>query len=198
MPKYIGIDPGPFVTGVVFIEYENGIVKIIDKANLENETLEGIDAVQWLRTILGVNPGAEVAIEFVQSFGTAGESLYQTAAWAGEFRRIAKDMGSLAFFHYRKHIAAHIAGVNSKDAAVRRALIERIGGTKKGEPMHGVTSHMISALATALYHAEGAVLGEWTQEAMTRKAQEAAEKKAAALAKKKAKIAKEQVQGTAA
>ncbi len=159
MPKYIGIDPGPTKTGVVEIDYANAVTTVQSKGVFENE-----DAANWLKCKLCSEFEIEVAIEFVQSYGISGDSLYQTAAWAGEFRRIAKDAGCNAYFHSRPKVASYITGSKWKDSIVRQALIERIGGTKKGEPLHGVTSHILPALATAVYHAEGAVLGKWSQE----------------------------------
>lgn len=153
----IGIDPGPLKTGFVKIEYENARYVIFDKGVLENEA-----AIDWLKEQLR-HKDAEVAIEFLQSYGIAGDSLFQTAAWAGEFRRVAKDFGVPVFFHSRPKVASYITGTKWKDSLVRAALIQRIGGTKKGEPLHGVTSHILPALATAAYHVEGAVLGRWSQ-----------------------------------
>lgn len=161
--RYIGIDPGSSQSGIVEVEYSNKVFKLVEKLILENE-----EACTWLKNkLIDLNTqciSVEVSLEFVQSYGIANALLYQTACWSGEFRRVCKDNNVTIYFHARPKIASYITGSKWKDALVRQALIERIGGTKKGEPLYKVTSHMLPALAAAVYHAEGAVLGSWTQE----------------------------------
>lgn len=41
----------------------------------------------------------------------------------------------------------------------------RLGGTHKGEPLHGISKHKWDALAAGIYHSDGAKLGgvDWAR-----------------------------------
>ena len=43
----------------------------------------------------------------------------------------------------------------------RQALRVRFGEAKKGHPLAGIKKHLWDALGVAVYHADGAKLGEW-------------------------------------
>lgn len=76
-----------------------------------------------------------------------------TCIQIGRIIEIVKD--ERCFLYKRTTIKARLCGtVSVGDPDVRRALIARYGGTKKGEPLGEIVSHMWSALGVATYHAD--------------------------------------------
>jgi hypothetical protein len=110
---------------------------------------------------------ADIAsIEFVQSYGMpVGREIFLTAFWCGKFALLCEQKGTAVKLIARPKIKAFITGLaKSKDADIRRSLILIYGGTKKGEPLHGITKDIWSALAVAYYTSEGLKTGrleEW-------------------------------------
>lgn len=98
-----------------------------------------------------------VAIEMISCYGMpVGAEVFETCLWIGEFRAIMRPQP--VTLCYRRDIKLHLCGTaKAKDSNVRQALIDRLGkpGTKKDPgPTYGVTSHMWSALAVAVYAAD--------------------------------------------
>jgi len=71
------------------------------------------------------------------------------------------------YLYARPTIISHITGgvVGRKRGVIRRALMLRLGGTHKGEPLHGISKHKWDALAAGIYHSDGAKLGgvDWAR-----------------------------------
>ncbi len=110
-----------------------------------------------------------LVVEMVQSFGMAvGESVFQTAFWAGRFIQAWDDWGEMrdCSLLYRRDVKLHLCGsARAKDANIRQALIDKfpatgggkqpvVGTKKQPGPLHGVKSHLWSALALAVTFAE--------------------------------------------
>ena len=150
-----GIDPGTYKSALVGID-EN--YKVVKKIYDDNQVIE-----KFLEEEEG---DVEVAVEFVQSYGMAvGRETFITVRWVGRFER-AYDNGQKfyrdKFFYYaRPTVRAHIcSGVSRvKDKHIRASLIMRLGKSKKGEPLEGITGHLWSALAVAVTHLDGSKIG---------------------------------------
>jgi hypothetical protein len=90
-----------------------------------------------------------VAIEFPQSYGiNAGMSLFATAFQAGRIAEVFSREGYNVFLYGRPSIKGQIGGRN--DSEIRRSLMMRHGGSKKGEKLHGVKADIWAALALAV------------------------------------------------
>ncbi len=154
--RTIGVDPGPTTAALLTLDGN----RVTDKALLPNA-----DALKWLRDALTRQP-CDVAVEFVQSYGHAvGREVFETCLWCGRFVQVCEDVGAKVFLYSRTKVKAYVTGLaRAKDSDVRLALMLRCGGAKKGEPLHGVKTHLWAALAVATYHADGARLGGWADE----------------------------------
>jgi hypothetical protein len=107
-----------------------------------------------------------VCIETIQSYGMAvGRTVFETCIWIGRFQQTALNGCGIVHLYARPAIFRAVTGQSKGgDAALRQALLTRFGGDKKGEPMNvlkGGGSDKRSAFAVAVYHLDGAKLGEW-------------------------------------
>lgn len=143
----LGIDPGPEEHGVV----------LWDPAASRVRRAMNMRTIELQRYILDAcEPGRDViACEWIQSFGMkVGVSVFQTALSVGMIHAVAPGMR----FVYRIQIKMHLCqSARAKDPNVRQALIDRFGecGTKKQPgPLYGISKHLWSALAVAVYAAE--------------------------------------------
>ena len=147
----LAIDPGPTESGVILFNPRNN--RIIFSAILENKALKKEVSV------LGKDDEAPLlTIEMIACYGMpVGKETFETCLWIGRFEE-AFDSTKESFRCYRKDIKLHLCGTTkAKDPNVRQALIDRLGepGSKKNQgPTFGVTSHMWSALAVAVYAAD--------------------------------------------
>ncbi len=105
-----------------------------------------------------------LAVEMIASYGMAvGKDVFATAVWSGRFSQRWNDWHAaghgLLVPVYRRDVKLHLCGsARAKDANVRQALIDRFGpgkdraiGVKASPgPLHGVSSHVWSALAVAV------------------------------------------------
>lgn len=151
----MGIDPGTDQSAfVLLVDRKIEGYGIVDNALMPAEIKK-----------IGCRYGDDlrVAIEFIQNYGgPVGRDVFETCAWAGEYRQVCKEFGFGWYFYARPQIKAAIAGTSKgNDSLVRQALIRRYGGTKKGEPLYAIKTHMWAALAVATYCLDGAVLGAW-------------------------------------
>ena len=96
------------------------------------------------------------AIEQIRGYGIpAGNETFDTCWWSGRFAQaFGADRVTML---PRKTVSAYLCGqARGGDQFVRRALIDRWGGVEvgknppKGHPLHGITSHVWSALAVAV------------------------------------------------
>lgn len=155
--RTVGIDPGPTQSALVLLEGN----EVKDKGIFCNH-----DALQWLRDTLSQYGVCDVAIEFIQSYGMpVGSEVFKTCLWAGRFVQVAEECGATVRLYSRPKIKAYVTRqAHAKDSDVRQSLMLRYGGTKKLEALCGFKTHLWSALAVAVYHADGAKLGGWTDE----------------------------------
>ncbi len=147
-----GIDPGTHRSAIVGITKDFAVVshEYLDNRELEDLLLELS------------NPDDELAIEWLQSYGMAvGQDVFLTCRWVGRFERCWGHFDNV-YLYARPTIRSHILGgiVGKKKGAIRQALMLRFGGTKKREPLHGISKHKWDALAVSVYHLDGAKLGE--------------------------------------
>ena len=158
----IGIDPGPTNSAYVVIDDSYNIntqgLKVIAKGWVPNAELEKLLEKES-------NPKHSLAIEFIQSYGASvGQSVFLTCYWVGVFSK-AFNVKKNTRLYARPSILSHITGgIRSKGKKqVRQSMMVRFGGTKKGEPLHGITNHIWDAVAVVVYHIDGALLGavEW-------------------------------------
>jgi len=152
-----GIDPGPTSSAIVGVDKSYAITLHDHLDNLEMEAL---------LTDLG-NPTDLLAIEWLQSYGmVVGQDIFLTCRAVGRFEKCWSFQGGI-YLYARPTIRSHILGgvVGKKRGAVRQALMLRFGGTKKGQPLHGIVRHQWDACAASVYHLDGARLGaeDWAR-----------------------------------
>ena len=146
----LGIDPG--TTHSAYVVFLDG--KILDKGILTNPAL--------VRYLTECQPVKLVALEFVQCYGMAvGREVFETVFWSGIFAQVAGSRGLKVQRFGRPTIKSFVTGMGrAKDPHVRQAMMMRYGGTKKGEPLYGVTKDIWSALAVVTYVHEASKTGE--------------------------------------
>lgn len=154
--RIFAIDPGTAQSAYVI--FKNGLIQ--EKGIYPNPDIPVI-----IETAAAIDL---VAIEFIQCYGMAvGREVYETVWWAGRFgERASVCYGKDKVKRFaRPTIKSFLTGIpRAKDPDVRRALMTRYGGTKKGEPLHGVANDMWAALAVAAYVYESSKTGtteEW-------------------------------------
>lgn len=152
MNHLLACDPGTHSSA--FIRFVDG--KIAETLHLPNTA-----AVEWLRTFHG-----DFVFEMVASYGMAvGRETFETVLWCGRFADAAATLGRKHRHSthtvrkvYRKDIKMHLCqSMRAKDANIRQALIDKLGpvGTKKKPgPLYGISYHLWSALAVAIYAME--------------------------------------------
>ena len=145
--KIFGIDPGTTQSALVVLDPHLHTVKRFQM--LANSALE-----LYLKTQTG--RADQVVIERIRNQGRkhVGNETFETAEWVGSFRTASKCPVALL---PRNTIRTKLSGPRANDSTVRQAVIDRFGGkavaigTKaKPGPLHGMTSHLFQALATAL------------------------------------------------
>ena len=156
----IGIDPGTTESGIVVIDNDYTVVSAEKELN-ENIAWKWLDNESIIRDQVDT-----VVIEAIQSYGMAvGASVFTTCFWIGRFWQKALEGNVDVFLYSRPKIFRGVVGQSKGgDAAMRQALLTRFGGDKKGEPLNilkGGGSDKRSAFAAAVYHLDGAKLGEW-------------------------------------
>lgn len=133
--KILAVDPGPKKHAWVMWDTET------------HDFCGGRFGEDILSDDCGGRPGL-VAIEFPQSYGVnAGLSLFLTAFQAGRIAGRYDDVAPVMLCG-RPTIKGQIGGRN--DAEIRRSLMMRLGGTKKGEKLYGVKGDIWPALALAV------------------------------------------------
>lgn len=164
MTLILGLDPGPEKSALV--AYYATSVPVEGWFELNS-------GIKWL---VAQYPGCKpvLAVEEVVNYGRiVGKAVFQTALWSGRFieRWIAEggDEARLVMVP-QPEVKLHLCGTaRTNDAGVRRAILdlprwERSGGgvepvigtRKKPGPLYGISGHMWSALAVAIYAADKA------------------------------------------
>lgn len=142
----IGIDPGTNESGYATILSD---YSILDAGKITNEDLLGYVNARSSTPI-------ELVVESIQSYGHAmGKSTIETCYFIGRLLQVADEGGVPLTLYPRPEYARSIcACMKVNDAIVRRSLISRFGGDKKGEPLEKLkgNSDKRSAFAVAAYH----------------------------------------------
>ena len=157
--KTFAIDPG--TTQSAWVIFESGT--ILEKGLEPNEELRW-RLWRFINEASSKKEEVDVAIEMIQSYGMpVGREIFETCLWVGRYVEIVKyNLGREPHLYSRTKIKAYVTGSSkAKDKDVRQALMTRFGGAKKGEPLEGVSKDIWSALAVAVYHYDGSVLGGW-------------------------------------
>lgn len=142
-----GLDPGTKESAIVGIDESYNIKyhKYLKNSNMEEE-LENLS-----------NSFDTLAIEWLQSYGFAvGQDVFLTCRAIGRFEKCWEFQENI-YFYARPTILSHITGGvrGKKKAQVRQACLIRFGGSKKGEPLHGITKHKWDAFAVCIVHVDG-------------------------------------------
>lgn len=174
--RFLAIDPGDRISGVVWYDAANHVVE-----QFENE-MDNSSLLLKLRN----EPEpcqAQLVIEDIQAMGMAvGKTVFETKEWIGRFREAWESRtGNTAQKIKRTDVKIAICGksvyTNPKtgaqkgvtDGVVRRAVLElfpatgggvtpEIGTKKKPGPLYGMKSHTFQALAVAITAAKVAGL----------------------------------------
>lgn len=146
MNEIIAIDPG--TTQGAFVVWDCDEEKPAEVGILDNGALLEFLRMQSIATSLYV--------EMIACYGMAvGKEVFETCLWIGRAQEIAHSRGHSANLVYRLTVKTHHChSAKAKDANIRQALIDRFGppGTKKNPgKLFGVSSHIWSALAIAVY-----------------------------------------------
>lgn len=161
MSLILGIDPGSERSGYAAID---GCAQILGSGDVENAELRKL-LLRWHSTFPLETSSPVVAIEALQSYGMAvGKDVFETAMWIGRFSEVAESLGMIVKLYARPKVFRAVTGMaKGGDAALRRALLLRFGGDKKGEPLNALkgSTDKRSAFAVAVYYLDGAKLGEW-------------------------------------
>lgn len=158
----LAIDPGPRESAWVWYDDE-GVVSSCLVANDECRDFIREDERVGLD---------DLVIEDVTAYGMpVGRDVFETCVWIGRFIEAWGDDDTVTRIT-RPTIKTHLCGTpTAKDANVRQALIDRFPATGGGKtpaigtksqpgPLHGMKSHLWSALAVAVVYAEQRKLQE--------------------------------------
>jgi hypothetical protein len=141
----IAIDPGTT---------HSAVIGRSDKGTMLKTYVENGEVLKYLPL-----SDCEVVIEMVASYGMpVGKETFETVLWIGRFVQLQKQKQGGVRLVYRKDIKMHLCqSMRAKDANIRQALIDKVGpvgSKKKPGPLYGVSSHLWSALAVAIYAQE--------------------------------------------
>lgn len=159
----LAIDPGS--TQSAYVLFTQG--KIIESAILPNAKLASIieepassTSIPWVTFTPDI-----MVIEFIQSYGMpVGREIFETVFWTGKFALLAEQKNIPVKRVSRPAVKSFVCQIpKAKDQDVRRALILKYGGTKKGEPLHGIKKDLWAALAVADYSWEGMKSGNFKE-----------------------------------
>ena len=155
----LSIDPGSKTHGVVLYDAGTERVVMSDKA----KDSDGVFAlVAELRTVCHVrNVRGIVSVERISPRQGMGGDVLLTAEWSARFVQAAHDAGCDVYWLKRHAVLRELdlGGVaGNRDAAVRRAMVERHGPSKAEAvgrkaspgPLYGVSSHSWQALGLAV------------------------------------------------
>lgn len=142
--RIFAIDAGNVVSGYALLD-DN---RVVESGVLDNDLL-----LEKLDTLQDVD---RLALEMIASYGMAvGATTFETCVAIGRFiERWRMSKGLPYTLIYRSDVKLNLCGTKrAKDANIRQALIDRLGGqgTKKNQgATYGVKSHAWSALAVAV------------------------------------------------
>lgn len=156
---FIAIDPGPKQSAVMLY------------SPMAGQPLEAyIKPNAWVLDYV-LDGEYSLAIEMVASYGMAvGKDVFETVLWIGRFIQANQPRPCTKI--YRKDVKMHLChSMRAKDANIRQALIDRYPATGGGKtpqigtkaqpgPLYGMKSHLWSALAVAVTHADQLTMEE--------------------------------------
>jgi hypothetical protein len=140
----MGLDPGTSQSALVILDGN----RILDHLLDSNEVVLGY--LEKCET-----PEIPLVIEQMASMGMAvGQEVFATVFWSGRF---AQAYGYQFFQLPRVQVKRHLCGTHrATDTNVRAALLDLWGGKEKAigrkaspGPLHGIHSHLFSALGIA-------------------------------------------------
>lgn len=149
----LALDPGTKQTAYCLFKAGQIVADIVP-----NEQVKGI---------LNAQRGVDLlAIEFINYGMNVGREIFETVYWCGRWAEHAEiHLGMKIKRVARQKVKSFLTGKPTcNDSIVRAALMQKYGGTKKGEPLYGVAKDMWAALAVADYVAEAIKIGnleEW-------------------------------------
>lgn len=149
----LSIDPGPDKSA--FIVWD-GKIWIDGKPDAPNADV---------RALVLAGGYDQVGIEMIECMGMpVGREVFETCIWIGRFKEchlasFDPKRPSEWLFAYRRAIKHHFCNsAKATDSNIRQAILDRFGGKEVAigkkvtpGPLYGVTSHMWSALAIALF-----------------------------------------------
>jgi hypothetical protein len=140
----IAIDPGSESSAV--LQWDGERVK-------DPMILPNWDLLQWVRMSA---PHLPMSVEMIACYGMpVGAETFQTCLMIGRIQEIWTQKLEPIRLVYRREVKIHLCGtMKAKDPHIRQALIDRFGivGTKKSPgKLYGVSSHLWSALAVAVF-----------------------------------------------
>ena len=152
-----GIDPGTYDSALVGIDETFSVVEKLYEKNSDIEKA----------LVPLYSPENFLAIEFVQAYGMAvGQTTFLTCRAVGRFEKAWGTDDNIALYT-RPTILSHITGgVRGKGKSqIINSLKLRLGESRKGHPLEGISKHLWDALAVAVYHLDGAKLGliDWAK-----------------------------------
>lgn len=155
MKTLIAIDPGTTQSAFVKMVAD----QIVSAAIWENDKV---------RTLIDVESVGVIVCEQFECFGMpVGKESFETVRWTGRFEQTALDSGKEFKMIPRRVAKLHLCqSARAKDQNVRQALIDKYGGkacTKKGGSLHGISSHLWSALAIGVTYLETQITPEQIQ-----------------------------------
>jgi hypothetical protein len=150
MQNILAIDPGTSETALLNWQ--------TDPANKPSfmEIVPNADALLRLRLTNGFD---HVYCEMVACYGMpVGKEVFETCLWIGQAKEVCESRGIPFHLVYRREIKMyHCGNMRAKDSNISQALRDKYGepGSKKNPGiLHGVKSHLWSALAIATYVVE--------------------------------------------
>jgi hypothetical protein len=141
----LGIDPGPVESAYCLIDRRYRIL-----------ATGKVDVGRLIRG-LRCSPPAQVAMETIKGYGKrVGAETFETCRAEGRIHQVCQDLRIPCHLYSRMKYGKTLVGDGRviNDTLLRRALLERFGGDKKGEPLcplKGATD-LRSAFAVAAYH----------------------------------------------
>lgn len=144
----LGVDPGPLESAFALVS--RGYC-IFSADKFPNERFwDRRDSPLYCREV------EEVAVESIQSYGMAvGRSVFDTCYTIGRIQQICCEIPVPCYLYPRPEYARALAGGSRiTDSLLRRSLLLRFGGDRKGEPLHMLRGNpdKRSAFAVAAYH----------------------------------------------
>jgi hypothetical protein len=139
---------------------QSAFVTILADGSVSGDLLANVDLLRHL-SMHDWQPG-HLAIEQIESMGMAvGAETFETVFWSGRFVQVWEGIPLASWSRVtRRAVKLHLCGsMKAKDANIRQALIDKYGGiacTKKGGALHGIKSHLWSALAVAVTYRDTA------------------------------------------